>query len=174
MHRSTLSDQGNAFAEQFGSSVGTQTDTTNGGFVGGTVGYNFQRCLTFVGIEADWDWSRFGTSYAVNPTITGSNWLISDNMKQFGTVRGRTGVALESLLLYVTAGAEWSFTPNLSLKSEVLVLGFKDQTHVINFLPRFGPHVFPLNNFTSSDEIFVFKTGLNWRFGGGPGVLGLW
>jgi len=215
MHRSTLSDQGNAFAEQFGSSVGTQTDTTNGGFVGGTVGYNFQRCLTFVGIEADWDWSRFGTSYAVNPTITGSNWLISDNMKQFGTVRGRTGVALESLLLYVTAGAawaninhavaanpvvfggpaftpigfndtttqwgwaagagaEWSFTPNLSLKSEVLVLGFKDQTHVINFLPRFGPHVFPLNNFTSSDEIFVFKTGLNWRFGGGPGVFGPW
>ncbi|MGB6535546.1 MAG: outer membrane beta-barrel protein [Xanthobacteraceae bacterium] len=205
MDRSTLTDLGNAVVAFNGSAVGTQTVTASGGFVGGTAGYNFQRCLTFWGIEADWDWSSLRNSYGVNPIAIGNdNYTVSDNTNWFGTARFRTGVALENLLLYVTggaawaninhavapnpavfpvgslpigfndtvdqwgwaagAGAEWSFTSNLSLKSEVLVLGFPDQSHVIDFSPRYGAG--QLDNFKSSDEIFVFRTGLNWRFGG--------
>jgi outer membrane immunogenic protein len=214
MQRSTLSDQGNADALAVESEVGTQADTTSGGLIGGTAGYNFQQCLTFWGIEADWDWSSLRDSYEVNLARTGYNWSLSDNTDWFGTLRGRTGVAIENLLLYVTggaawadinnaatpnpavfgaripvgyndtavqwgwaagAGAEWSLTSHLSLKAEALVLGFPDKTHVINYTPEFAPIGLPggPDFLRSSDQIFVFRTGLNWRFGGGPG-LGLW
>jgi outer membrane immunogenic protein len=217
MQRSTLSDQGNADALAVESEVGTQADTTSGGLIGGTAGYNFQQCLTFWGIEADWDWSSLRNSYGVNQTVAGNNWTISDNTNWFGTARLRTGVAIENLLLYVTggaawadinhaatpnpavfgaripvgyddtavqlgwaagAGAEWSLTSHLSLKAEALVLGFPDKTHVINYTPEFAPLAMPgfpggPDFLRSSDQIFVFRTGLNWRFGGGPGT-GLW
>ncbi|MFZ3352114.1 MAG: outer membrane protein [Xanthobacteraceae bacterium] len=89
--------------------VGTGTFNTNGGLVGGTVGFNFQSGQIVYGIEGDWDWAGIkGTSSTATATIgacpgampcsfeTSSNWL--------STVRGRVGYAFDRVLIYATGG----------------------------------------------------------------------
>jgi outer membrane immunogenic protein len=55
-------------------------------------------------------------------------------------------------------GTEWTFTPNLSLKSEVLYANFSDRERSFNF-PGFGPATF-----THSDQVWISRIGLNYRF----------
>lgn len=123
---------------------GTELDrfNTNGGLVGGTVGYNYQIGQAVLGIEGDMDWQDVKGSGACIGGIcqTKSNWI--------ATVRGRLGYAFDRFLPYVTGGAafanlktnvpgvgetsdtrtgwtvgggvEYAFAPNWSLKAEYL------------------------------------------------------
>jgi outer membrane immunogenic protein len=60
-------------------------------------------------------------------------------------------------------GTEWAWTPNLTLKSEVLYANFADREQSFAF-PAGGPR-----QFTHSDAVWVSRIGLNYRFGGyGP------
>ena len=74
---------------------------TSGGFVGGTLGYNYQLSQVVVGIEGDVDWADInGTTTSPGGCIPGcktnDNWL--------GTVRGRLGFAAGRFMPYVTGG----------------------------------------------------------------------
>ena len=112
----------------FGSSRWTDTVTristnkfsTNGGMIGGTVGYNLQLSTFVVGLEGDIDWSGNKGSTTINcvTTCTTSNpWL--------GTARGRIGYAFDRFLPYVTAGAAFG-----GVKGSVLGFGSFSQTKV--------------------------------------------
>ena len=112
----------------FGSSQWTDTVTrastnkfsTNGGMIGGTVGYNLQLSTFVVGLEGDIDWSGNKGSTTINcvTTCTTSNpWL--------GTARGRIGYAFDRFLPYVTAGAAFG-----GVKGSVLGFGSFSQTKV--------------------------------------------
>jgi outer membrane immunogenic protein len=71
---------------------------SNGGLVGGTIGYNWQAGSPVVwGLEGDLDWTR----------IRGSNALGETSNRWLGTVRGRLGYAMGatgSVLPYITGG----------------------------------------------------------------------
>jgi len=74
---------------------------TSGGFVGGTIGYNYQMGEAVLGIEGDIDWADInGSTGAVGcPAAsckTNDNWL--------STVRGRLGYAADRFMPYVTGG----------------------------------------------------------------------
>jgi outer membrane immunogenic protein len=73
----------------------------NGPIVGGTFGANFQSGQFVFGIEGDGDWSNIkGSASSTNlvcPSCTTANtWL--------ATLRARTGVAWDRVLLFATAG----------------------------------------------------------------------
>ena len=77
------------------------------GFIGGVQGgYNWQWNCTMVGIETDYTWARI-TASAFN-----SNGLdalgISSQLRAIGTIRARTGVVFDNVLLYVTGGLAYA------------------------------------------------------------------
>ncbi len=67
---------------------------TSGGFVGGTVGYNYQIQQAVLGIEGDVDWSN----------INGSTGGFSTSNSWLSTVRGRVGYAAGRFMPYITGG----------------------------------------------------------------------
>jgi len=73
---------------------------TTGGFVGGTIGYNYQMDQAVLGIEGDIDWADInGSTSAGCPASsckTSDSWL--------ATVRGRLGYAADRFMPYVTGG----------------------------------------------------------------------
>ena len=87
----------------WGSSSWTTTSSfdTTGGFVGGTIGYNYQVEQAVLGIEADIDWADISGSTSVlgcpsTSCKTSDDWL--------STVRGRLGYAADRFMPYVTGG----------------------------------------------------------------------
>ena len=70
----------------------------SGGFVGGTVGANYQMGQFVFGAEGDWDWANLAN--------TQTNLLVSNHMdiNQILTARARAGVALDRALFFVTGG----------------------------------------------------------------------
>jgi outer membrane immunogenic protein len=74
----------------------------NGGFIGGTLGVNFQASALVFGVEGDVDWSRINGSASntfcnlTGNCQTGNTWL--------STLRGRIGVAADRVLIYGTGG----------------------------------------------------------------------
>jgi outer membrane immunogenic protein len=72
--------------------------TTTGGFVGGTIGYNYQMDQAVLGIEGDFDWADINgsTSCGAVTCKTNDNWL--------STVRGRLGYAADHFMPYITGG----------------------------------------------------------------------
>jgi outer membrane immunogenic protein len=74
--------------------------STSGGFVGGTIGYNYQMDQAVLGIEGDMDWADINGSTSsgcpASSCKTNDNWL--------ATVRGRLGYAADRFMPYVTGG----------------------------------------------------------------------
>jgi outer membrane immunogenic protein len=67
---------------------------TSGGFVGGTVGYNYQIQQIVLGVEGDVDWD----------SIKGSTGAFSTANSWLSTVRGRVGYAANRFMPYITGG----------------------------------------------------------------------
>jgi outer membrane immunogenic protein len=59
-------------------------------------------------------------------------------------------------------GTEWAWSPNLTIKSEVLYANFSDRERTVTF-PSFGPATF-----THSDSVWISRVGLNYKFGYAP------
>ena len=73
-------------------------------------GYNWQSRCTLFGIEADYNWADIDHDFVRtgpfgNLTLTGSV-----SLQSFGTIRARTGVIVDNLLLYVTGGFAYANT----------------------------------------------------------------
>jgi outer membrane immunogenic protein len=74
----------------------------SGGFIGSTLGVNYQMGAFVIGAEGDIDWSRINGSAAGSVCVvtgncqTGNTWL--------STLRARFGFAMDRVLFYGTAG----------------------------------------------------------------------
>ena len=81
-----------------------------GGFVGGTAGYNWQTGNVVFGIEADGAWADVSASAAGTVFVAGVGGIpasVSSKTDAMGTVRGRIGWAVNNVLLYVNGGYAW-------------------------------------------------------------------
>lgn len=167
-----------------------QADTTNataaggfgdlkGGFVGGTIGYNFMASPNWLlGIEAEGAWADINQTIGVLP-ILGAK----DTVRGFGSVSGRLGYVSGPILIYgkggvafgsnklevtvlnVTAsdtqthvgfvaggGVEYMFAPNWSVKGEYLYTSFGSENYFNGVL-------------RSGDVSFhTVKGGINYHF----------
>jgi outer membrane immunogenic protein len=106
-HRFTDRD-GFFFENGFG--VG-QVTATEDGFVGGVQGgYNWQYRCTLFGIEADYQWADIDHNRTFGNTLVlpGATLSVNNNHQGFGTVRARSGVIVDNLLLYVTGGLAYA------------------------------------------------------------------
>ena len=93
-----------------------------GGFLGGVqAGYNWQiHQKWLLGVEADFNWSNIkgtGSANVLLPGFPALNFQASENIKWFGTVRGRVGfLPTNSLLVYATGGIAYGrVTENAAL-----------------------------------------------------------
>jgi outer membrane immunogenic protein len=117
--------------------------TSDGGFGGGQIGYNWQpftgggykdgpaQYSNFVfGVEADFQGSGIGDTYTAPIREFGDLANVKADLGYFGTVRGRIGYAAGSTLLYFTGGfayggintAVWDNTG--SLKKDETLTGY--------------------------------------------------
>jgi outer membrane immunogenic protein len=74
------------------------------------IGYNWQSRCTVFGIEADWTWTnlRAADTFFDGDGGTQDSFSLESRMRWFGTVRARTGVVLDNVLLYVTGGLAYA------------------------------------------------------------------
>ena len=83
--------------------VGVAADPRmKGGFGGGTIGYNWQTGQFVFGLEAD---AAFAS---VNASATAFGVTAESEIQSLGTVRGRIGMAFDTVLLYATGGYAWA------------------------------------------------------------------
>jgi outer membrane immunogenic protein len=84
-------------------------NNTKSGFIGGVQGgYNWQptNCTVF-GVEVEYSWGRLTASSLDtdgDPGTANDQLSISSRFRGIGTVKARTGVVVDNLLLYVTGG----------------------------------------------------------------------
>ena len=85
-----------------------------GPFAGGFIGGNYQFNRFVVGVEGDWQWSNLiGNSEAASSftvpsgVFPGGPFTVSTTIKDYGSVRGRLGLAFDHFLFFGTAG--WAF-----------------------------------------------------------------
>jgi outer membrane immunogenic protein len=95
------------------SSTADSRVTPNGGVFGGQAGYNYQVGNIVVGVEGDFQWSgaRDTAGCGIECFNEGGMAAIigtaEQQIKWFGTARGRVGYTNNDWLLYVTAGGAW-------------------------------------------------------------------
>jgi outer membrane immunogenic protein len=85
----------------------TATDDTF--TAGAQLGYNFQKGCTVFGIEADWNWADLRANTRLFP-LSGIDDSLRTRIDNFGTIRTRTGIVVDQLLLFVTGGVAWTET----------------------------------------------------------------
>lgn len=158
---------------------GSFRDSLEGGFVGGTIGYNFQApgSIWVFGIEGE------GAAADIQTDIPGFRARID----AFGSIRGRVGIAAGNVLFYATGGyalanleerdffgttqsqthdgyavgggIEYAFNPNWSLKAEYLYMDFDRKGYFGTDRVRF--------------DTSTVKGGINYHFNfGGPALAG--
>ena len=91
-----------------------------GGLGGGFVGYNYQMQQFVIGVEADWQAASLrgttGPGFVTNDggTVFGP-YVETSKVKDYGSLRGRLGVAFDRLFVFGTAGWAWgSFSTTYS------------------------------------------------------------
>jgi outer membrane immunogenic protein len=73
-------------------------------------GYNWQSRCTLFGIEADYQWTDIDHDFVRTGPLGFGTLTGSVSLESFGTVRARTGVIVDNLLLYVTGGLAYANT----------------------------------------------------------------
>jgi outer membrane immunogenic protein len=85
---------------------GTQQYGTNGGFAGGTVGYNWQTVKFVLGLEIDDNWADVnGRSSVINISPSNKGDSYSTTLRSSGNIKGRLGYVAGPMLLFVSGGA---------------------------------------------------------------------
>jgi outer membrane immunogenic protein len=107
-HDHTWNDRDAWSSENSGDLQRSNVRTDKTGFIGGAQGgYNWQTGCTVFGVEADYSWASVKSSAYETDGDTGINLdslLIENRLRGIGTVKARTGVVVDNLLLYVTGG----------------------------------------------------------------------
>src|SRR3954449_8235527 len=160
----------------------------NGGFAGGTIGANWQMSNFVLGVEAEGAWADIGR------TVTTGLVGASAQIRAFGSVTGRLGLAVDNFLIYGKGGFAAA-----SNRIGVTVLGvtaIDTQTHTgytvgggveYGFTPNWSAkaeylfahynsenyfaNVLPPGVASGGFDVHTVKAGINYRFGwGGPVV----
>jgi outer membrane immunogenic protein len=165
-----------------GLALAASSTDIQGGFGGGTVGYNWQAGQAVFGVEADAAWSD------MNFSQTSLGITLADKVQSFGSVTGRVGFAANAALFYVKGGYAWAdnqlsasalgvtfseshmhsgwtigggleymFVPNWSGKIEYMYADYRNAT----YLAAFAPGGLGLGVTTNT-----VKAGVNYHFGG--------
>jgi outer membrane immunogenic protein len=127
-----------------------EVTSTENGFIGGIQGgYNWQTRCTLFGIEADFSWADIDHDvfHRAFPGPGVETLAVSSSLQGFGTVRARTGVIVDNLLLYVTGGIAYA--------------NFERSATVVS--PLFGVN----ETFTSDDKTrwgWTLGFGTEWQF----------
>jgi outer membrane immunogenic protein len=95
--------------------------STSGGFGGGTAGVNYQFNTPYfytpvvIGLEGDWSAADIDGRNACNTGFTvvafgaGFTGTCTTNLREFGTLTGRAGLAWDRALFYVKGGGAWGW-----------------------------------------------------------------
>jgi len=92
-------------------SNGDGLESDNGWTAGAQVGYNFQWHCVVWGVQADWNWTNVSVSntFFDDPYYPDDgSFAYSSKEKWYGTLRTRSGIVVDNLLLYVTGGFAWA------------------------------------------------------------------
>ena len=104
----TWNDRDNWTGEQDDTFTRPNVHATESGFIGGVQGgYNLQSNCTVFGIEADYNWASINASTFETDGSGGTDLdslSVSSRLRGLGTIRARTGIVVDNLLLYVTGG----------------------------------------------------------------------
>jgi outer membrane immunogenic protein len=168
--------------------LSAQSNSFGGGFVGGTIGYDYQWNGPFVvGILADADWASItngGACSSISPFFN-----CSANGNFLGSVRGRIGYAWERVLFYASGGlglgnARFTVTDNITggtLTDNVFRAGFTvgggiEYALVPNWAVKFeylfydferttfGPGVLDVGSVTLNTFVHTFRLGIDYKF----------
>jgi outer membrane immunogenic protein len=92
---------------------GATTERTGSGFAGGIQGgYNWQFRCTVWGFEADASWASDSNRDFNAHFPNFGDFFLHHELKSFGTLRTRTGVVVDNVMLYVTGGFAWARVNN--------------------------------------------------------------
>jgi outer membrane immunogenic protein len=87
----------------FGNNVADHFATRrSSGFVGPQAGWNWQWNCTVFGLQADWSWTGGTHEHSFSNEFFDAH--VNSKTKWFATIRARSGVVVNNLLLYVTGG----------------------------------------------------------------------
>jgi outer membrane immunogenic protein len=77
----------------------------NGPIAGGFIGGNYQINQFVLGLEGDWQWSNLtGNGGSIASVGAGGPFAISTTVNNYGSIRGRLGVAFDRFLVFGTGG----------------------------------------------------------------------
>jgi outer membrane immunogenic protein len=168
---------------------------SDSGFSGGVqVGYNWQRCNTLFGIEADWSWADLDADTRLFPNDPTVTFTLTSTLKSYGTLRTRAGLVLDHMLLYITGGiaiadidfvhavsvpglserlsfneTRWGWTAGFGAEWAVSDrMSIKSEVLYLNFGDQdhtAASAVIGQNiTYKTDDSVWVSRVGLNWRF----------
>jgi outer membrane immunogenic protein len=90
-------------ADAAGAAVAPYSYGANGPIAGGFVGGNYQINQFVLGVEADWQWADLTGNSGALP----SGHTMSSTVKDYGSLRGRLGFAVDRFLIFGTGGWAW-------------------------------------------------------------------
>jgi outer membrane immunogenic protein len=103
--------------------------TDRSGFIGGVQGgYNWQNNCTVFGVQVDYAWSSIKASVLDTDGDVGAaldTLSVESRLKGLGTVRLRTGIVVDNLMLYVTGGVGWGSFDRTYTQTDVGLPGFE-------------------------------------------------
>jgi outer membrane immunogenic protein len=170
----------------------SRSTSARGSLFGGQIGYNYQSGSMVFGIEADYGVSSARRTEEVN---SGYVWRQRTGLNNFGTVRLRQGYAFDRALIYATSGlafgslteaiqginggTPYSWSRGSSLKAGFAVGAGVEYSPINDFSIKAEGLYYDLGrqnhvSTTTSSSVgatsfaagFVWRIGLNYRFGG--------
>jgi|GEM_PF-3372027 len=212
-HHSEWTDQDNYGYNFTGSDhIGDGSNTDNGWLAGFHAGYNMQRNCTVFGVQVDWSWANaeaqsFFTDFPLAGFPGAGRAAVGSHLDWLATIRGRTGLVVDNLLLYLTGGfawanvqhdfsysigagagatteafttenrrtgfvvgvgTDWLISDKLSVNSEILYLGFDNDSHThrcTSAATCLGEPVGTPFRYEFQDSAWVGRIGLSYRLG---------
>jgi outer membrane immunogenic protein len=146
-----------------------------GGFVGGTLGYNYQFAGSpiVIGIEADGAWANINASRSA--TALGVTATLEDRIDALGSVTGRLGYAWGPGLFYAKGGWAWADNRVTATLSTPLLVVSASENHLHSgWTVGGGLEYLFARNWSGKIEYMYADYG-SATFGGGliPGGFGL-
>lgn len=160
------------------STVNISKDGPGGGV---QAGYNWQTRCTVFGVEADWTFARVNASTLVQdgdqsalvPTTDTIN--ISSQIRSFGTLRGRSGVVVDNMLLYVTGGLaaarfkrDWTYFEDGPATTGF----FSDSKTRYGWAAGFGTEWCLFDNWSLKSEVLYMRFSQDRTTVTGNGIIG--